>query len=66
MSEILDYENLMCREIVATLPSDELVPYDTNAFYESIIWIVGIAIVTIGAVVFLREKVKDYMEGEKQ
>lgn len=51
---------------LTTLPASELVKYDESAFYGSMLWIVGVALVTIGAIVFLREKFKDFIEEGKK
>ena len=50
---------------LTTLPASELYIYDHQAFTESIFWIIGVAVIVFGVLLFVREKFGEFIERDK-
>ena len=48
-----------------TFPASEVDIYDYHAFTDSLFWIIGVAVVVFGIIIFVREKYGEFIERDK-
>lgn len=48
-----------------TFPASEVNIYDYHAFIDSLSWILGVAVIVIGIIIFVREKYGEFIDKDK-
>lgn len=50
---------------INTFPASEVDIYDYTAFTDSLFWIIGVAVIVFGIIIFVREKYGEFIERDK-